>query len=140
MSRTITPTLLLAAMLAPATAAADSRPAPAPSPVRTVHLEITDPGDPGGALELTTSLVGERACTGVELAEGPSQRKLDLCVLGPAGRSGVEVHLERRAAGHTVDVRFAALAPAGKRTRVGRVTLGAGRVLEAHATVTLDAP
>lgn len=115
--------------------------APSATPMtRTVHLEITDPGDPSGGLVLDTSLVGERACTSITLDDRTTRRKLSICAGGSDEKPYLELRLERGGAAGSVDVQFAAVAPKGTRTRLGKVALDAKKTLEAHATVTTDAP
>ncbi len=129
--------ILLGAAFLPGLAGADPRPAPI---ARTVHLEITDPGDPAGGLALDTSLVGERACTTMVLDDRTTRRKLELCIAGSDERPYLELRLERGGAAGSVDVQFAAVARRGTRTRLGKIALDAKRTLEAYATVTTDAP
>jgi hypothetical protein len=115
--------------------------APSTTPVtRTVHLEIADPGDPAGGLVLDTSLVGERACSTITLDDRTTRRKLTICTGGSAENPFVDLRLERGGAAGSVDVQFAAVTPKGARTRLGKVALDAKKTLEAHATVTTDAP
>ena len=129
--------IAVAVTLLPFTASA----APGSSPVtRSIHLEITDPGDPSGGLDFTTSLVGERACATIVLDDRTTRRKLSFCAGGPDDKPYVELHLERGGAAGSVDLQFAAVTPRGARTRLGKVALDAKKTLEAHATVTTDAP
>jgi hypothetical protein len=115
-------------LLAPSSAAAG----PA-DPARELRVEIFDPGDPAGGADVTTSLIGERACSESSADDGAgNRRKLEICVEGDA----VRLHIERYSAGKHVDVRFAARPEAGKRIRVGRMALGTRQALEAF--VTLD--
>ncbi|HUQ05566.1 MAG TPA: hypothetical protein VM261_23850 [Kofleriaceae bacterium] len=115
--------------------------APSATPMtRTVHLEISDPGDPAGGLVLDTSLVGERACSTITLDDRTTRRKVSICTGGSAEHPFVDLRLERGGAAGAVDVQFAAVTPNGARTRLGKVALDTKRSLEAHATVTTDAP
>jgi hypothetical protein len=115
--------------------------APSATPMtRTVHLEITDPGDPAGGLVLDTSLVGERACSTITLDDRTTRRKVSVCTGGSAENPFVELRLERGGAAGSVDVQFAAVTPKGTKTRLGKVALDTKRSLEAHATVTTDTP
>ncbi len=112
------------------TGAAAAAPA---DPVREVRVEILDPGDASGGADVTTSLIGVNACSQSATDDGAgNRRKLQICVEGDA----VHVHLERQAAGKSVDVRFAARPEAGKRVRVGKMALGTRQQLEAFVTVT----
>ena len=129
--------LATALTLLPFTASA----APSTPPLtRTVHLEITDPGDPSGGLVLDTSLIGERACSTITLDDRTTRRKVSICTGGSAENPFVELRLERGGAAGSVDVEFAAVTPRGTRTRLGKVALDTKKTLEAHATVTTDAP
>ena len=61
-----------------------------------------------------------------------NRRKLEICVMGDA----IHVHVERQAGGKQVDVRFSARPEAGKRVRIGKLSLGTRQQLEAFITVT----
>jgi hypothetical protein len=136
--RILPPHLFLALALAPSIAAADT---PRPAPItRSIHLEITDPGDPAGGLDLTTSLNGERACTTITTDDHTTRRKVELCAMGDASAPYLEMRLERNGAAGSVDVEFASIAPLGKRTQLGKLALDAKRTIEAHATVSSDVP
>jgi hypothetical protein len=138
MTKRILPLHLFLALAAPSIAAADTaRPAPV---TRSIHLEITDPGDPAGGLDLTTSLLGERACTTITTDDHTTRRKVELCAMGDAGDPYIEMRLERNGAAGSIDVQFAATTPSGKRTRLGKLAIDAKRTIEAHATVSSDAP
>jgi hypothetical protein len=115
--------------------------APSTTPItRTVRLEITDPGDPAGGLVLDTSLVGERACSTTTLDDRTTRRKVSICTGGSDDKPYLEVRIERGGAAGSIEVSFAAVTPKGARTRVGKLALDAKKSLEAHATVTTDAP
>src|SRR5262245_33693592 len=105
----------VAVTLLPFTASA----APSATPMtRTVHLEITDPGDPAGGLVLDTSLVGERACSTITLDDHTTRRKVSLCTGGSADNPYVDMRLERGGASGSVDVQFSAITPKGAKTRL----------------------
>ena len=104
---------------------------PAP-PVREIRVEVVDPGDAGGGLDITTSLIGEHTCSSSTTAALGNRRKLEICVEGDS----VYVHIERQADDKQIDVRFAARPAAGTRTRVGKIALGPKQALEAFVTVT----
>jgi hypothetical protein len=139
MTKRILPIHLLIALAAPSIASADTPSRPAPV-TRSIHLEITDPGDPAGGLDLTTSLIGERACTTITTDDHTTRRKVELCAMGDASAPYLEMRLERNGAAGSVDVEFASVAPLGKKTRLGKLALDAKKSIEAHATVTSDAP
>ena len=139
MTKRILPLHLLIALAAPSIASADTPSRPAPV-TRSIHLEITDPGDPAGGLDLTTSLIGERACTTITTDDHTTRRKVELCAMGSGEDPYIEMRLERNGAAGSVDVEFASVAPRGKRTQLGRLAVDAKRSIEAHATVTGDAP
>lgn len=102
-------------------------------PVRELRVEIVDPGDVSGGADVTTSLIGERACSASTTDDGAgNRRKLQICVEGDA----VHVRLERQAGSKQVDVGFAARPEAGKRVRIGKMALGAKQLLEAYVTLT----
>jgi hypothetical protein len=124
--------LASAAFLLLGTGAAAAGPAGPADPVRELRVEILDPGDAAGGTDVTTSLIGEHACSQVATDDGAgNRRKLQICVEGEA----VHVHVERQAAGKQVDVRFSARPEAGKRVRIGKMALGTKQVLEAFVTV-----
>jgi hypothetical protein len=115
--------------------------APSATPMtRTIHLEISDPGDPAGGLVLDTSIVGERSCSTITLDDHTTRRKVSICTGGSADNPYVDLRLERGGAAGSVDVQFSAITPKGTRTRLGKVALDAKKTLEAHATVTTDVP
>ena len=114
--------------------------APSSSVTRTVHLEITDPGDPAGGIDLDTSLVGERTCASFTLDDRTTRRKVTICTSGSAEKPYLDVRLERGGASGSVDVQFSAATPSGTRTRVGKIALDAKKSLEVHATLTSAAP
>jgi hypothetical protein len=138
MTKRILPIHLLIALAVPSIASADTPSRPAPV-TRSIHLEITDPGDPAGGLDLTTSLIGERACTTITTDDRTTRRKVELCAMGNSDPF-IEVRLERNGAAGSIDVEFASVAPRGKRTQLGKLALDAKRTIEAHATVSSDAP
>ncbi|KAB2888617.1 MAG: hypothetical protein F9K40_20360 [Kofleriaceae bacterium] len=128
--------LACALTILPLTASA----APSSSLTRTVHLEISDPGDPSGGITLDTSLVGERACSAFTLDDRTTRRKVTLCTSGSAEKPYLDVRLERGGAAGAVDVQFSAATASGARTRVGKIALDAKKSLEVHATLTTAAP
>jgi hypothetical protein len=139
MTKRILPVHLLIALAVPSVAAADTPPRAA-QVTRSIHLEITDPGDPAGGLDLTTSLIGDRACTTITTDDRTTRRKVELCAMGDASAPYIEMRLERNGAAGSIDVEFASVAPKGKRTQLGKLALDAKRTVEAHATVSGDAP
>ena len=130
MKRVITPALFLLASTTLA-AAQPSSPAAAPGAARQVHVEVTDPGDPAGGAELTTTLLGDRACASSVTDDGTAARKLQVCLDGGA----VRLRLERRAGGKNLEVDLAARPVPGKRVLLGAVALGPRQRLEAFVTV-----
>lgn len=102
-------------------------------PARELRVEVFDPGDASGGADVTTSLIGERACSTSVTDDGAgNRRKLQICVEGEA----VHVRVERQAAGKHVEVGFSARPEAGKRVRIGKLALGTKQHLEAFVTLT----